>query len=181
MVRLSKKERTGYFIIFLLLILIFAVISVVVFVMNSIQNVDVIDEKGNLVGKASIFVIKSGSGFGYKQALRGSSLILRLSNGAACTINSRCRSQLCINSICRPSNVAQGGQCIWTEQCQAAFYCQKALGSTAGTCTPKFLPGSSCSQDDQCVSGYNCGRETCNEYKATTCIAADIYLDCGAY
>lgn len=190
MVRLSKKERTGYFIISLLLILIFAVISVVVFVMNSTQQVDVLDEKGNLVGQASVFVIGSGSGFSYKQTLfPGSTITVSKANGASCTDGSdadgskstQCASKLCINGICRQSNIAQGGQCMWTEQCQSALYCAKPAGSVTGTCTPRLPAGSFCSfQEDQCVSGYHCVLATCDA--SATCVGVNVAIpDCGAY
>ncbi|MDP3733999.1 MAG: hypothetical protein Q8R37_02115 [Nanoarchaeota archaeon] len=190
MVRLSKKERTGYFIISLLLILIFAVISVVVFVMNSTQQIDVVDEKGNLVGQASIFVIGRSSGISYKQTvLNAESLTVSKANGASCTDGSdadgtksiQCASKLCINSICRQSNIAQGGQCMWTDQCQAALYCQKQGSSTSGTCALRLSPDSFCSfQEDQCTSGYHCVLKTCDA--SATCVAIDYPIpDCGAY
>ena len=109
-------------------------------------------------------------------------------SGAACTANSDCSSNLCVNGNCSCGDTGPGCTCLEDSTCQSGLVCTNNIcaqpcAASGGACTQTtdccaplnclngicgcVASGDACSSTSDCCTGYTCSDGTCNNNDVT--------------
>jgi hypothetical protein len=84
-------------------------------------------------------------------------------DGQACTNNTHCASNDCINNKClgKPEN----SPCNQNSECRIGYFCgTKDISSGVRNCLPQRGLNSTCENDEDCFNNMGCVKNTCVEY-----------------